>query len=172
MIGWKTNRSAIFALLGEEGDGKTWAVAQWVDEKDRGRKIGPLLRSSFCFPGMIALDDIELSKKMNVLLARADYVKVDFRPTDSHERRAIVRRVQGLATIPVAEKIQSDEEFDTAVGEGFRLFQGYSLGAPVLFSRRRIPPLDANDMRETRAPASGWGKEPRSQKRDLGHPCR
>jgi len=39
MIGWKTNRSAIFALLGEEGDGKTWAVAQWVDEKDRGRKI-------------------------------------------------------------------------------------------------------------------------------------
>src|SRR5580704_1922975 len=86
----------------------------------------------------IALDDFQLAKKMDLLLALADYVKVDFRLTDSDKRRAIVRRLKGLATIPVAEKIESQEEFETAVAEGFRLFQGYSLGAPVLFSRRRI----------------------------------
>lgn len=103
----------------------------------------------------IALDDFQLAKKMDVLLALADYVKVDFRLTDGHQRRAIVRRVKGLATIPIAEKIETAEEFDTALGEGFRLFQGYSLAAPVLFSQRRIPPLDANHLRETRLPAFG-----------------
>jgi c-di-GMP-related signal transduction protein len=41
------------------------------------------------------------------------------------------------------------------VAEGFRLFQGYSLGAPVLFSKKRISPLDANHLRETRLPAFG-----------------
>ena len=103
----------------------------------------------------IALDDFQLAKKMDVLLALADYVKVDFRLTDSEQRRAIVRRVKGLATIPVAEKIETEEEFDAAVAEGFRLFQGYSLGAPVLFSKKRIPPLAANRHRETRLPAFG-----------------
>jgi len=103
----------------------------------------------------IALDDFQLSKKMDVLLALADYVKIDFRLTDSDHRRAIVHRVKGLATIPVAEKIESEEEFGTAMAEGFRLFQGYHLGAPVLFSRRRISPLDANHLRETRVEAFG-----------------
>jgi c-di-GMP-related signal transduction protein len=103
----------------------------------------------------IALDDFQLAKKMDVLLALADYVKVDFRLTNSEQRRAIVRRVKGLATIPVAEKIETKEEFDTAVAEGFRLFQGYSLAAPVLFSKKRILPLDANHQRETRLPAFG-----------------
>jgi c-di-GMP-related signal transduction protein len=103
----------------------------------------------------IALDDFQLSRKMDVLLALADYVKVDFRLTDSDKRRAIVRRLKGLATIPVAEKLETEEEFETAVAEGFRLFQGYSLGAPVLFSKRRFPPLNANHLRETRVAAFG-----------------
>lgn len=105
----------------------------------------------------ISLDDFQLSRKMEILLALADYVKVDFRLTDSDKRRAIVRRVKGLATIPVAEKIETEEEFETAVAEGFRLFQGYSLGAPVLFSKRRFPSLDANHLRETRMPVFGGG---------------
>ena len=108
----------------------------------------------------IALDDFQLAKKMDVLLPLADYVKVDFRLTDSGQRSAIVRRVKGLATIPVAEKIETEEEFDAAVAEGFRLFQGYSLATPVLYSRRRIRPLDGNHLRETRQPAFGYGKNP------------
>jgi c-di-GMP-related signal transduction protein len=102
----------------------------------------------------IALDDFQLSEKTEVLLALADYVKVDFRLSDSQERREILRRVKG-STIRVAEKIESQEEFDAALAEGFQLFQGYSLGPPVLFSQRRIPPLGANHLLETRAPSFG-----------------
>jgi c-di-GMP-related signal transduction protein len=88
----------------------------------------------------IALDDFQLSEKTNVLLVLADYVKVDFRVCDSKNRNEILRRLKGLATIPVAAKIETVEEFDTALAEGFQLFQGYRLGMPVVFSKRIIPP--------------------------------
>jgi c-di-GMP-related signal transduction protein len=102
----------------------------------------------------IALDDFQISQKTEVLLALADYVKVDFRLSDNQERREILRRVKG-STIRVAEKIENEEEFEAALAEGFQLFQGYSLAPPVLFSKRRIPPLGANHLRETRAPSFG-----------------
>jgi c-di-GMP-related signal transduction protein len=41
------------------------------------------------------------------------------------------------ATILVAEKIETNEEFEMALGEGFGLFQGYYLGRPEVFSKRR-----------------------------------
>jgi EAL and modified HD-GYP domain-containing signal transduction protein len=103
----------------------------------------------------IALDDFQLSEKMNVLLGLADYVKVDFRVLDSEKRREIVSRVKGLGTVPVAEKIETRDEFDVAVAEGFQLFQGHSLGRPVLFSKRRISPLEAGSLRETRMTVLG-----------------
>jgi transcriptional regulator with XRE-family HTH domain len=30
---WENDRTKVFALLGDEGDGKTWAVAQWLTKK-------------------------------------------------------------------------------------------------------------------------------------------
>ena len=131
------------------------AVLELLESVEPSPEVVSACRKMKALGYQIALDDFQLSKKMDVLLALADYVKVDFRATDSDERRAIVRRVKGLASIPIAEKIETEEEFDTAVAEGFRLFQGYSLGAPVLFSKRRIPPLDANHLRKTHAPAFG-----------------
>jgi EAL and modified HD-GYP domain-containing signal transduction protein len=130
-------------------------VLELLESVEPGPEVVSACRKMKVLGYQIALDDFRLSKKMDVLLALADYVKVDFRLTDSDQRRAIVRRVKGLATIPVAEKIETLEELDTAVAEGFRLFQGYSLGAPVLFSKKRISPLDANHLRETRVPAFG-----------------
>jgi EAL and modified HD-GYP domain-containing signal transduction protein len=132
-----------------------WAVLELLESVEPSLEVVSACRKMKALGYQIALDDFQLSKKMDVLLALADYVKVDFRATDSDERTAIVRRVKGLATIPIAEKIETEEEFDTAVAEGFRLFQGYSLGAPVLFSKRRILPFDANHLRKTRAPAFG-----------------
>jgi c-di-GMP-related signal transduction protein len=133
----------------------TRAVLELLETVEPSPEVVSACRKMKALGYQIALDDFQLSRKMDVLLALADYVKVDFRLTDSDKRRAIVGRLKGLATIPVAEKIETEEEFETAVAEGFRLFQGYSLGAPVLFSNRRIPPLDINHLRETRLPAFG-----------------
>ena len=131
------------------------AVLELLESVEPSPEVVSACRKMKALGYQIALDDFQLSKKMDVLLALADFVKVDFRATDSDERRAIMRRVKDFASIPIAEKIETEEEFDTAVAEGFRLFQGYSLGAPVLFSKRRILPLDANHLHKPRAPAFG-----------------
>jgi c-di-GMP-related signal transduction protein len=133
----------------------TRSVLELLETVEPSPEVVSACRTMKALGYQIALDDFRLSKKMDVLLVLADYVKVDFRVTDSDERRAIVRRVSGLATVPIAEKIETEEEFDTAVAEGFRLFQGYFLGAPVLFSKKRLLPLHANHLRNRRVPAFG-----------------
>jgi c-di-GMP-related signal transduction protein len=87
----------------------------------------------------IALDDFQLSKKMEDLIDLADYVKVDFRLSCKEQRREILRHLQGSTIKLVAEKIETADEFRTALEEGFQLFQGYYLARPTLFSKCRIP---------------------------------
>ena len=96
------------------------------------------------------LDDFQLSKKMDVLSALADYVKVDFRLTDSDERRAIVRRVEASRRSPSRRKFETRKN-STLRWRSFRLFQGY-LGHPCSLSKRRSFPLDANHLRDMRVP--------------------
>jgi EAL and modified HD-GYP domain-containing signal transduction protein len=115
-------------------------VLELLEDVEPSMEVVSACRKMKALGYQIALDDFQVSEKTNVLLPLADYVKVDFRLSDSQERREIIRHVKG-STIPVAEKIQSEEEFDAALAEGFQLFQGYSLGPPLLFSQRRIPLL-------------------------------
>jgi len=95
----------------------------------------------------IALDDFQHCKGMEGVLALADYVKVDFRLSSKEERKEISRRLKRNATTLVAEKIETNEEFEMALEEGFRLFQGYFLGRPKVFSKRRISTNDGNHLR-------------------------
>jgi EAL and modified HD-GYP domain-containing signal transduction protein len=87
----------------------------------------------------IALDDFRKSEKTEGLIALADYIKVDFRLSCRQERSEIIRHLSGNAAMLVAEKIETAEEFDTALEEGFQLFQGYHLGRPKVFSKREFP---------------------------------
>ena len=87
----------------------------------------------------IALDDFRKSEKTEGLIALADYVKVDFRLSCKQERSEIIRHLSGNAAMLVAEKIETVEEFEIAIEEGFQLFQGYYLGRPKVFSKREFP---------------------------------
>ncbi len=89
----------------------------------------------------IALDDFRHCEKMEELIALADYIKVDFRLSCKEERREIIRRLKRNTATLVAEKIETNEELEMALGEGFRLFQGYYLGRPTVFSKHRVFPL-------------------------------
>ena len=88
----------------------------------------------------IALDDFRHCEKMEGLIALADYIKVDFRLSCKEERREIIRRLKRNTATLVAEKIETNEEFEMALEEGFRLFQGYYLARPKIFSKRKLPP--------------------------------
>ena len=95
----------------------------------------------------IALDDFQHCEKMEGLLSLADYVKIDFRLSGKEERKEMTRRLKRNATTLVAEKIETKEEFEMALGEGFRLFQGYYLGRPQVLSKRRNATNDGSRFR-------------------------
>jgi len=85
----------------------------------------------------IALDDFELCRSDERLMELADYVKIDFRMCDKAQRQEIFRCIKKESICFIAEKIETPEEFEEALGEGFDLFQGYFLAHPFLLSKPR-----------------------------------
>ncbi len=95
----------------------------------------------------IALDDFQFSEKSEDLIQLADYIKIDFRLSDKAERKAILRCLCGRGAKLIAEKIETEEEFQVALNEGFQYFQGYHFRRPTVFSRRRAPVSSINRLR-------------------------
>jgi EAL and modified HD-GYP domain-containing signal transduction protein len=87
----------------------------------------------------IALDDFQLHDGMDGLIALADYIKVDFRLSDAKERAEIIARFKGSNVTLLAEKVETEQEFQAALSEGFTLFQGYFFCYPTVFSKKRAP---------------------------------
>jgi EAL and modified HD-GYP domain-containing signal transduction protein len=87
----------------------------------------------------IALDDFRLSDAMLPLIPLADFIKVDFRLSGPDERRELLALLEGSHIGLIAEKVETQEEFDIALTEGFKLFQGYFFCHPTVFSKRATP---------------------------------
>ena len=69
----------------------------------------------------------------------ADYIKVDFLLADAGTRKKLLKQLKGVSVALVAEKIETQEEYKQACGEGFTLFQGYYFCRPVLMQNRKVP---------------------------------
>jgi EAL and modified HD-GYP domain-containing signal transduction protein len=90
----------------------------------------------------IALDDFVLKKDNPYyfpLLELADIVKVDFRDTLPHMRKIIERLSLKYDYTLLAEKIETIEEFESAVKSGYEYFQGYFFSKPVILSTHDVP---------------------------------
>ena len=87
----------------------------------------------------IALDDFRWRAGMEPLVEMADYIKIDFLQTAPQERSEMVLRLRGRRAVLVAEKIETQGEFQQAVAEGFELYQGYYFCRPELIGNRVIP---------------------------------
>jgi len=92
----------------------------------------------------LALDDFQICEGVEGLVALADYIKVDFRLSDAAERQKILAMLKGRNVIMVAEKVETEQEFQAALAEGFTLFQGYFFCRPTVFSKKRAPANGAN----------------------------
>jgi c-di-GMP phosphodiesterase len=87
----------------------------------------------------IALDDFTFSPTMLPFLAQADYVKLDVRALSVSEFQRHVALLKRSGVRIVAEKIESDQEFQACRGLGCDLFQGYYLRKPEMVTGTRIP---------------------------------
>ncbi|MGH9604782.1 MAG: EAL and HDOD domain-containing protein [Terracidiphilus sp.] len=87
----------------------------------------------------LALDDFSWRPGIEPLLELADYVKVDFIQTAPPERKALLERLSRYTMALVAEKVETQEEYEQARAEGFTLIQGYYFCRPVLLKGQRVP---------------------------------
>jgi c-di-GMP-related signal transduction protein len=87
----------------------------------------------------IALDDFLHHPKFDPLIKIANIIKVDFRATPRAEQRNLVAKYSGQGIKMLAEKVETLEEFEWALGVGFDYFQGYFFTKPVIMSGRQTP---------------------------------
>lgn len=92
---------------------------------------------------VLALDDYTGDSSFDRMLPYIDILKVDFRLTTPQRRKEIVHRSKkqtGLRLL--AEKVETQEEFEQAADLGYQLFQGYFFQKPVMFGKK-LPSLAA-----------------------------
>jgi EAL and modified HD-GYP domain-containing signal transduction protein len=87
----------------------------------------------------LALDDFVWMPKFAPLAELADYIKVDFTLTDSAGRQDLLQRLKGMNVTLLAEKVETQEEYQRARAEGFTLFQGYYFCRPMLVKNCTVP---------------------------------
>jgi c-di-GMP phosphodiesterase len=87
----------------------------------------------------LALDDFQYTERHAPFLQLADYVKLDVRALAPEDFLRQLELLRGLKARIVAEKVESQEEFDRCAGWGCDLFQGYYLRKPETLSGKRVP---------------------------------
>jgi len=95
----------------------------------------------------LALDDFVYHQKFEPLLELADIVKVDFLISGPGERQRMSTLLRRRGIRMLAEKVETQEDYEQAQAMGYELFQGYFFSKPVIMSRRDIP---ANKMQYLR----------------------
>lgn len=96
----------------------------------------------------IALDDYTMGDRgRSRLIDLADIVKVDLTSMGGAEVVAIVNEFAGSNKKLVAEGVETHEEFEAALSEGFSLFQGYFFSKPIIVPGRDIPANKLNYVR-------------------------
>jgi c-di-GMP-related signal transduction protein len=95
----------------------------------------------------IALDDYVANDRREPMVPLADIIKVDFERTTPEERAALVRRHGGLRCRMLAEKVETQAQFQAAQEAGFVYFQGYFFRRPEVMKTREIPANRVNYLR-------------------------
>lgn len=92
----------------------------------------------------IALDDFTYRRDLLGLIRLADIIKIDFLNTDMDTIRRYVEVLSRNGCTLLAEKVETMEQFRTALDLGFTYFQGYFFSRPELMQEKEIPILKMN----------------------------
>jgi EAL and modified HD-GYP domain-containing signal transduction protein len=95
---------------------------------------------------LLAADDIVRANRLKPLLELVDFIKVDFRAATAYDKEQIVKQYGSRHTC-LAEKVETQAEFETAREMGYKLFQGYFFARPVVLKSKQIPGYKMNYFR-------------------------
>jgi EAL and modified HD-GYP domain-containing signal transduction protein len=93
---------------------------------------------------LLALDDFVYDDGFKNLFEHVDIIKVDFLGTSPEERRNLVQRLGPWEIEFLAEKVETQKDFDLAVSLGYAYFQGYFFSKPVIVQGKDIPGFKLN----------------------------
>ncbi len=86
----------------------------------------------------LALDDFVFKLELTPLIELADIIKIDFRVTPYSEIKQIIQKSGAKKIKFLAEKVETNEEFNDALNMGFELFQGYFFSRPEILKGKEI----------------------------------
>lgn len=87
----------------------------------------------------LALDDfVYQGEKQVALIEMAEIIKIDFRSTPMAEIEKMVTEFRPYGCQLLAEKVESNAEFNQAVAMGFHYFQGYFFARPEVLKNKDI----------------------------------
>jgi len=95
----------------------------------------------------IALDDFVSNDPRQPLVPLVDILKVDFARTTEVERADLVKEYKGSRCRMLAEKVETQKDFQQAKQVGFVYFQGFYLRHPEILKTKEIPQNRLNYLR-------------------------
>lgn len=98
----------------------------------------------------LALDDFVYQPDFDPLLDLVDIVKVDFQTTSVEQREATVRKLRRKHVRFLAEKVETQADFDLALELGYSYVQGYFFSHPDVVAGRDIPGFKLNYLHALR----------------------
>jgi len=88
----------------------------------------------------IALDNPHLSSDTHLLLQCADFVKIDIQTVNLKELGKIYTQFNAPTVKLIAEKVETEKEFEACTKIGFKHFQGFYFARPETFTATVINP--------------------------------
>lgn len=101
----------------------------------------------------IAIDDFELLPSTAPLVPVANYLKVDLRTpsADADARARTIACLRPGVNAMIATHVETFDQFEAALRDGFTHFQGFFLGRPPLLPSRDLPGTQLATLRLVRA---------------------
>lgn len=95
----------------------------------------------------IALDDYVADDRRESLAELADIIKVELQLTTQEQRTALIKRFGPWRCRMLAEKVETQADFEQARDQGFVYFQGYFFRRPEMLRTRDLPANRLNYLR-------------------------
>lgn len=89
---------------------------------------------------IIALDDFIYDESLQPLVDIADIIKIDLMALSREELNQQVKILSDGKRKLLAEKIETEEEFEHCKALGFHYFQGYFFSKPQIITGQKLPP--------------------------------
>ncbi len=91
---------------------------------------------------ILAIDDYEITYPYEEILDLVDIVKVDFSNTTTFERKAIIEKFKNKNVKLLAEKVETQEEYNESITEGYDYFQGFFFAEPTILKGENITTMN------------------------------